>query len=65
MTTWQENPWRPFCSEKCKLTDLGRWASGEYRLEGEPAAPDSDHEGDSETVPHGREQGNHNDRRDV
>ncbi len=35
MTTWEENPWKPFCSERCKLIDLGRWASGEYRIEGE------------------------------
>ena len=21
------NPWRPFCSERCKLIDLGEWAS--------------------------------------
>lgn len=31
-TTWEENPWRPFCSERCRLTDLGRWASEEYRI---------------------------------
>lgn len=35
MTTWEENPWRPFCSERCKLLDLGKWASDEYRVEGE------------------------------
>ncbi len=35
ITTWEENPWRPFCSERCKLIDLGRWASEEYRIEGE------------------------------
>jgi len=34
-TTWEENPWRPFCSEKCKLIDLGKWASEEYRVPGE------------------------------
>ncbi len=34
VTTWQENPWRPFCSERCKLIDLGKWASEEYRIEG-------------------------------
>jgi endogenous inhibitor of DNA gyrase (YacG/DUF329 family) len=34
VTTWQENPWRPFCSERCKLVDLGKWASEEYRIEG-------------------------------
>jgi endogenous inhibitor of DNA gyrase (YacG/DUF329 family) len=32
VTTWEENPWRPFCSERCKLIDLGRWASEEYRI---------------------------------
>lgn len=34
-TTWEENPWRPFCSERCKLVDLGKWASDEYRIPGE------------------------------
>jgi len=33
-TTWEENPWRPFCSERCKLIDLGKWASEEYKIEG-------------------------------
>ncbi|MBI1396462.1 MAG: DNA gyrase inhibitor YacG [Betaproteobacteria bacterium] len=27
-----ENPWRPFCSERCKLVDLGAWATGAYRI---------------------------------
>jgi len=31
-TTWEENPFRPFCSERCKLTDLGAWASESYRI---------------------------------
>ncbi|HTV05655.1 MAG TPA: DNA gyrase inhibitor YacG [Acidobacteriaceae bacterium] len=22
----------PFCSDRCRLIDLGRWASGEYRI---------------------------------
>ncbi len=34
MTTWEENPWRPFCSERCKLIDLGAWASEEYKVPG-------------------------------
>ncbi len=34
MTTWEENPWRPFCSERCKLIDLGAWASEEYKIPG-------------------------------
>lgn len=31
-TTWEENPWRPFCSERCKLIDLGKWVSDEYKI---------------------------------
>ncbi len=26
------NPSRPFCSERCKLIDLGAWASESYRV---------------------------------
>ena len=26
------NPWRPFCSERCKQIDLGAWANEEYRV---------------------------------
>jgi endogenous inhibitor of DNA gyrase (YacG/DUF329 family) len=31
---WNNNPYRPFCSERCKLIDLGAWASEEYKIEG-------------------------------
>jgi len=34
-TQWEDNPFRPFCSERCRLMDLGKWASGEYRIAGE------------------------------
>jgi endogenous inhibitor of DNA gyrase (YacG/DUF329 family) len=26
------NKWRPFCSERCKMIDLGAWASESYRV---------------------------------
>ena len=29
---------RPFCSERCKLLDLGRWLDGGYVIPGEPAS---------------------------
>jgi len=32
---WKDNPYRPFCSERCRLIDLGKWAAGEYRIAGE------------------------------
>jgi endogenous inhibitor of DNA gyrase (YacG/DUF329 family) len=28
--------WRPFCSQRCKVQDLARWADGTYRVPGEP-----------------------------
>ena len=27
-----ENRWRPFCSERCRLIDLGHWANESYRV---------------------------------
>lgn len=34
VVTWQDNPHRPFCSERCQLTDLGQWADESYRIPG-------------------------------
>jgi endogenous inhibitor of DNA gyrase (YacG/DUF329 family) len=28
----EEQPFRPFCSQRCKLADLHNWLSGEYRI---------------------------------
>ena len=33
-TEWKENPFRPFCSERCKLIDLDHWLSERYRISG-------------------------------
>jgi len=30
----RRNPYRPFCSERCQMTDLGTWAGEEYRIAG-------------------------------
>lgn len=27
------NRYRPFCCERCRLIDLGKWANEEYRVE--------------------------------
>ena len=32
---WQDNPCRPFCSERCKLIDFSRWANEEYLVPGQ------------------------------
>ncbi|MGD0617065.1 MAG: DNA gyrase inhibitor YacG [Bryobacteraceae bacterium] len=42
------NTFAPFCSERCKLIDLGKWASGQYVI---PGAPDSSEEPDEEERP--------------
>ena len=39
--TWDENAkWRPFCSERCRLIDLGEWASESHRIPGDRKLPD-------------------------
>ena len=42
------NPFRPFCSERCRGADLGAWASEGYRVPAQPPLPDGD---DSELQP--------------
>lgn len=37
-----DNAWRPFCSERCRLIDLGEWLSESMRIAGEPAPGDDD-----------------------
>jgi uncharacterized protein len=36
---YRDNPWRPFCSERCKLIDFGRWTDEEYRVPGQRVNP--------------------------
>lgn len=43
--SWEGNPNRPFCSERCQLIDLGNWADGQYTL---PAEEMDTEETDSE-----------------
>lgn len=39
--TWSsENVSRPFCSARCKLIDLGEWASESRKIPGDPVDPD-------------------------
>ncbi len=40
---WSERQrWRPFCSERCRLIDLGQWANEEHRIAGDDAEPPND-----------------------
>ena len=38
---WQDNPHRPFCSERCRLLDLGAWAGEDYRVAGSRVDPET------------------------
>jgi endogenous inhibitor of DNA gyrase (YacG/DUF329 family) len=42
---WEGNASRPFCSERCRLLDLGAWVSERYRVPGEPAEGGGEGEG--------------------
>ena len=52
---WTEaSRWRPFCSERCKLIDLGAWAAEQHVIPGEVAETEDGvkpgkHDGDDET----------------
>jgi hypothetical protein len=37
LVEWHGNPHRPFCSERCRLIDLGTWLDEGYRVSGEAA----------------------------
>lgn len=37
---WADAPYRPFCSERCRLIDLGGWLSERNAIPGETAAPE-------------------------
>jgi hypothetical protein len=47
---WEGNPDRPFCSERCRLIDLGAWADERYKIPGE----DDDEERGEGTEEEGR-----------
>ena len=42
------DPFLPFCSERCKLIDLGNWASEKYVIPGPPVSQDKPEEEESE-----------------
>jgi endogenous inhibitor of DNA gyrase (YacG/DUF329 family) len=43
--TWTtDSAFRPFCSERCRLIDLGEWAMEEKRIAGESVLAENDNE---------------------
>ncbi|RAP37578.1 DNA gyrase inhibitor YacG [Legionella quinlivanii] len=47
--TWKpENSFRPFCSERCKLIDLGEWAFETRRIPGASVSGQSTDDGEDD-----------------
>jgi hypothetical protein len=38
-TDWNGNEFRPFCSDRCRLLDLGKWLNEEYSVKCEEEDP--------------------------
>ena len=38
----EDAPYRPFCSSRCKMIDLGRWLDGTYTVSDSITLADSD-----------------------
>lgn len=50
-----ENPYRPFCSHRCQLIDLGDWASEKYAVPAEDQTPPEDNTADQNKMNEGSE----------
>jgi len=46
----QDNPFRPFCSERCRMLDLGAWATEQYRVPADPEREGSEEKREDEDV---------------
>jgi len=48
----ENSEWFPFCTERCKMADLGAWFSGEYAIPGKRVGhdeiPDKDQQEDED-----------------
>jgi uncharacterized protein len=56
ITTWDNNQWRPFCSERCKTIDLGDWASEKHVIAGSENLQELDEENPiASSYPYGKE----------
>lgn len=38
---WSQSAFRPFCSERCRLIDLGAWLTEKHAIPGEPVQDES------------------------
>jgi uncharacterized protein len=61
-TATETHPEFPFCSERCKLHDLGNWATEKYTIS-EPAFDDSLFDDSVSRTPHGEGRDHKDDRK--
>jgi endogenous inhibitor of DNA gyrase (YacG/DUF329 family) len=48
---WSEvSTYRPFCSDRCRLIDLGAWLSEEHKIPDDSSVPDEAHPDQREDV---------------
>ena len=47
-----ENEYRPFCSKRCKLIDLGEWIEGRYKINSEENSQGSQYMEDESGTKH-------------
>jgi endogenous inhibitor of DNA gyrase (YacG/DUF329 family) len=50
---WETTPTRPFCSDRCRVRDLGAWSAEAYRVPEDPSQEDGEgwSEGTDGTTP--------------
>jgi endogenous inhibitor of DNA gyrase (YacG/DUF329 family) len=48
---WSSSPFRPFCSERCRLIDLGAWLSEQRAIPGESTPAESGSAEDEHSPP--------------
>ncbi|MBK5969605.1 MULTISPECIES: DNA gyrase inhibitor YacG [Thiorhodovibrio] len=47
-----DSRWRPFCSARCRLIDLGDWLDEAHRIPGDPGTPDEIADEETQTRQH-------------
>lgn len=50
---WETTPSRPFCSERCKIRDLGNWSAEAYRVEANSGSEEDDSWSEPPQTPEG------------
>ncbi len=48
---WAESDFRPFCSERCRLIDLGGWFAERHVIPAEPLADDESATAAEQVIP--------------